>query len=79
MFEMPWDSIDDDHIAGASQVVRLKLGHLVHVPARGLVNVLALDDVTHRERRSHNARARKGRFQHGCADHSGNAQLIHDV
>ena len=55
MFEMPWDSIDDNHIAGASQVVGLKLGHLVHVPARGLVNVLALHDVTHGERRSHDA------------------------
>src|SRR5262249_38364725 len=49
------------------------------MPARGLVNMLALDDITHRERGPHEARARKGGLQYRCADDTGNAQLVHHV
>src|SRR5262249_11407988 len=49
------------------------------MPARGLVDVLTLHDVTHRERGPHEARARKGGLQYRCADDTGNAQLVHHV
>src|SRR4029453_2251724 len=44
-------AIDNDHIAGTGKVVGFKLGHLVLVAARGLVNMFALHDVAHGERR----------------------------
>src|SRR5262249_13247010 len=74
-----WHSVNHDHIAWASQVVGLKLSHFVHMPARGLVNMLALHDVTHRQRGSHDARTRKGGLQYRCADDTGNTQLVHHV
>ncbi len=43
-------SIDHNHITRKSQIVGFELGHLVHVPARGLINMLALHDVANGER-----------------------------
>src|ERR671914_19064 len=72
-------AIDDKDIAGPGQIVGLKFGHLVHVSPRGFIDMLALDDIAHRERRSDNARAGYRRLQHGCADDTRHAKLVHGV
>src|SRR6476646_8561445 len=75
----PRDSVDHHHITRACQIVGFELRHLVHVLARGFIDMLALHDVAHGERRPDDARAVDGRLQHGCADNAGNTELVHHV
>ena len=79
MFETPATPSITSTSPGQSQVVRLELGHLVDVPAGGVVDVLALDDVAHRERRPHDAGTGQGRLEKRSGDDAGDPQLVHDV
>ena len=45
MLETSGDALDHQHVAGLRQVVALELGHLVHLVARALERVDALQDV----------------------------------
>ena len=49
------DAVDDDDVARQRQIMRFELGHLVHVPARGFIDMLALENIAHRERRPDDA------------------------
>jgi hypothetical protein len=52
-------SVDHDHVAGTSHIVRFELRHLVHMAARSFVNMLALHYVAHGKRRSYDPRSRQ--------------------
>ena len=58
------DALDHQYVPRQRQIVRLELGHLIHVVPGRLVHVLALHNAANGERRPHNHRARLGGGPH---------------
>src|SRR5436190_484595 len=73
-------ALDDEHVAGRGEIVRLELGHAVDVRAGGLERIAALEDVAYGKRGPDDGGAGKRRLEDRSSDNAGaNAELIHDV
>ena len=73
-------ALDDEHVAGRGEVVRLELRHAIDVRARGFERIAPLKDVAHGQRGPDDGGTGDRRLENGSSDHAGgDAELIHHV